>query len=90
MRADGRRQRGKGHRKGNNPEGRCKGNNTRHTYTGTSKENNYILSFFPDGKKHGIAAADVSTGEFIIYETFEPIEDEFSRFEPKEIYILIP
>ncbi|MEK7864185.1 MAG: DNA mismatch repair protein MutS, partial [Nitrospirota bacterium] len=49
------------------------------------KENNYILSFFPDGKKHGIAAADVSTGEFIIYETFEPIEDEFSRFEPKEI-----
>lgn len=49
------------------------------------KENNYILSFFPDGKKHGIATADVSTGEFIIYETFEPIEDEFSRFEPKEI-----
>ncbi len=49
------------------------------------KENNYILSFFPDGKKNGIAAADVSTGEFIIYETTEPIEDEFSRFEPKEI-----
>ncbi|MBI3377305.1 MAG: DNA mismatch repair protein MutS [Nitrospirae bacterium] len=49
------------------------------------KENNYIVSFFPDGKKHGIAAADVSTGEFIIYETVEPIEDEFSRFEPKEI-----
>ena len=49
------------------------------------KENNYILSFFPAGKKHGIAAADVSTGEFIIYETCEPIEDEFSRFEPKEI-----
>ena len=49
------------------------------------KENNYILSFFPDGKRNGIAAADVSTGEFIIYETVEPIEDEFSRFEPKEI-----
>jgi len=49
------------------------------------KENNYILSFFPDGRKHGIAAADVSTGEFIIYETQEPIEDEFCRFEPKEI-----
>jgi DNA mismatch repair protein MutS len=49
------------------------------------KENNYILSFFPDGKKNGIAAADVSTGEFVIYETAEPIEDEFSRFEPKEI-----
>ncbi|MDI6745260.1 MAG: DNA mismatch repair protein MutS [Thermodesulfovibrionales bacterium] len=49
------------------------------------KENNYIISFFPDGKKHGIAAADVSTGEFIIYETLEPVEDEFSRFEPNEI-----
>jgi len=49
------------------------------------KENNYILSFFPDNGKHGIAAADVSTGEFIIYETIEPVEDEFSRFEPKEI-----
>jgi len=49
------------------------------------KENNYIVSFFPDGKKHGIAAADISTGEFIVYETFEPVADEFSRFEPREI-----
>lgn len=49
------------------------------------KENSYIMSFFSDGKKHGIAAADISTGEFLIYETSEPIEDEFSRFEPREI-----
>lgn len=49
------------------------------------KENNYILSFFPDGRKHGIAAADISTGEFIVYETEEPVEDEFSRFEPREL-----
>lgn len=49
------------------------------------KENNYILSFFSDGRKHGIAAADISTGEFVIYETAEPVEDEFSRFEPREI-----
>ncbi|MDO9287985.1 MAG: DNA mismatch repair protein MutS [Thermodesulfovibrionales bacterium] len=49
------------------------------------KENNYIISFFPDGKKHGIAAADISTGEFVIYETLEPVEDEISRFEPREI-----
>ncbi len=49
------------------------------------KENNYIMSFFPDGKKTGIAAADISTGEFVIYETAESVEDEFSRFEPKEI-----
>jgi DNA mismatch repair protein MutS len=49
------------------------------------KENNFILSFFPDGKRHGLAAADISTGEFIIFETQEPLEDELSRFEPKEI-----
>ena len=41
--------------------------------------------FSPDGKKHGIAAADISTGEFVIYETLEPVEDEISRFEPREI-----
>ncbi|MCE5194220.1 MAG: DNA mismatch repair protein MutS [Nitrospiraceae bacterium] len=49
------------------------------------KENNYILSFYPDGTKHGVAVADISTGEFMIYETVEPLEDELSRFEPKEI-----
>lgn len=49
------------------------------------KENNYICAFFPDGKKHGVALADVSTGEFLVYETVQPIEDELSRFEPKEI-----
>ncbi len=49
------------------------------------KENNYILSFFPNNKKNGIAAADISTGEFFLYETSKPIEDEISRFEPKEV-----
>lgn len=49
------------------------------------KENNYIVSLFPAGMKHGIAAADISTGEFIIFETEENIEDEVNRFEPKEI-----
>lgn len=49
------------------------------------KENNYILSFYPDGVKHGIAVADISTGEFLVYETQEPLDDELSRFEPKEI-----
>ncbi|HYA32275.1 MAG TPA: DNA mismatch repair protein MutS, partial [Thermodesulfovibrionales bacterium] len=49
------------------------------------KENNYIISFFPDGRKSGIALADISTGEFMVYETERPIEDELSRFEPKEL-----
>lgn len=56
------------------------------TYTPENpKENNYILSFSSDGKKHGIALADISTGEFIVYETEQPIEDELSRFDPKEV-----
>ncbi len=49
------------------------------------KENTYILSIFPSGNKHGIAAADISTGQFMVFETRENIEDEVNRFEPKEI-----
>ncbi len=51
------------------------------------KENAYIISLFPSGNKHGIAVADISTGEFVLYETEENIEDEMYRFEPKEILI---
>jgi len=51
------------------------------------KENAYIISLFPSGNKHGIAVADISTGEFILYETDENIEDEMYRFEPREILI---
>jgi DNA mismatch repair protein MutS len=51
------------------------------------KENTFIVSIFPSGSRHGIAAADISTGEFIVYETTENIEDEVSRFEPKELLI---
>jgi DNA mismatch repair protein MutS len=49
------------------------------------KENNYIASFFPLGTKHGIAVADISTGEFLIFETENPLEDELERFEPREV-----
>ena len=49
------------------------------------KENSYVFCFFPDAKKHGVALADISTGEFMVYETEKPIEDELSRFEPREI-----
>src|SRR4030043_1657184 len=40
------------------------------------KENSYIMSLFPSGDKHGLAVADISTGEFVVYETGENLEDE--------------
>ena len=49
------------------------------------KENTYIISIFPSANQHGIAVADISTGEFMLYETSENIEDELYRFEPREI-----
>lgn len=51
------------------------------------KENSYITSILPAGNKHGIAVADISTGEFIVYETDKDIEDEMYRFEPREILL---
>jgi DNA mismatch repair protein MutS len=51
------------------------------------KENTYIISVFPYGERHGITAADISTGEFVVYETGEHIEDEVGRFEPKEVLL---
>lgn len=58
------------------------------TYTPENpKENVYILSLLPFGNKHGIAVADISTGEFIIYETDKNIGDEIFRFEPREILL---
>lgn len=53
------------------------------------KENIYIMSIFPSGDKHGVAGADVSTGDFFIYETDKNIEDEMYRFEPREILVPI-
>jgi len=49
------------------------------------KENNYILSFYLKENIYGIAVADVTTGEFIVYETYNNLEDEINRFRPKEI-----
>jgi len=51
------------------------------------KENNFIVSIFPSGRGHGVAAADISTGEFVIFETEKNIEDEVSRFEPRELLL---
>lgn len=52
------------------------------------KENNYTLAFYPVGEGHGIAAADISTGEFIVYETNRPLEDELSRLAPSEVVVM--
>jgi DNA mismatch repair protein MutS len=49
------------------------------------KENNFILGFFQKENIFGIAAADITTGEFLIYETHNSIADEINRFQPKEI-----
>lgn len=49
------------------------------------KRNNYVMSFHPSGKKHGVALADVSTGQFLLWESGRPIEDEMARVEPSEV-----
>ncbi|GAB4535720.1 MAG: DNA mismatch repair protein MutS [Thermodesulfovibrionia bacterium] len=49
------------------------------------KENNYILSLFQKEMTFGIAAADITTGEFILYESSNSIADEISRFRPGEV-----
>ncbi len=51
------------------------------------KQNAYIMSFVPSSGSHGIAIADVSTGEFTVYETSKPLEDEILRAEPAEVII---
>jgi DNA mismatch repair protein MutS len=48
-------------------------------------ENAYIMSIFSHQNITGITVADLSTGEFTVYETNKPIEDEISRYEPREI-----
>lgn len=53
----------------------------------SAKENSFLMSFSPLGRKHGIALADVSTGEFVIYETDKSLDDEISRYVPKEIVL---
>ncbi len=49
------------------------------------KENNYILSIFQKENIFGFAAADITTGEFQIYESCNNLNDEIVRFEPKEV-----
>jgi DNA mismatch repair protein MutS len=51
------------------------------------KENVYIACIYPFNDKFGVALADISTGEFLVYETEENIEDEAHRFEPREVLL---
>ncbi|QWR77939.1 DNA mismatch repair protein MutS [Candidatus Magnetomonas plexicatena] len=48
-------------------------------------ENTYIFSFYPINDLHGIAVSDISTGEFMVYETKESLTDEIHRFAAREI-----
>jgi DNA mismatch repair protein MutS len=52
------------------------------------KKNNYIVSLVSEGERVGLAAADLSTGEFLVSEFApEEIEQELSRFDPGEILL---
>lgn len=51
------------------------------------RDNIYIMSIYPSKGKVGIAFADITTGQFFLYETDKNITDEIDRFEPKEILI---
>ena len=51
------------------------------------KENAYILSLYEQGNKFGYAAADITTGEFLLFESSNDILDEISRFEPREVLL---
>ena len=52
------------------------------------RRNSYLLSVCMDGNKAGLAFADVSTGEFSVYEIDKAsvrLQDELARITPKEI-----
>ncbi|HIJ59215.1 MAG TPA: DNA mismatch repair protein MutS [Nitrospirae bacterium] len=58
------------------------------TYYGEdSKDNVYIMSIFLKQGFYGITVADLSTGEFIVYQGNDSIDDEITRYEPKEVLI---
>jgi DNA mismatch repair protein MutS len=49
------------------------------------KQNAYLMSVFQGQNVTGVAVADLSTGEFSVFESDKPVEDEISRIEPREI-----
>ncbi len=52
----------------------------------SERRNSYILALCADGKRAGVAFADVSTGEFFTYESdASHLADELARIAPREI-----
>ena len=50
------------------------------------KQNNYLISIYPNKDVYGVAVADLSTGEFLVTELTDPsrLWAEIHRFSPKE------
>ena len=50
------------------------------------KQNNYLISIYPNKEIYGVAVADLSTGEFLVTELTDPsrLWAEIHRFSPKE------
>ncbi len=56
------------------------------------KRNNYIASIFANNEYYGLAAADISTGEFLLTSldygrTYEKLINELSKYMPSEIVL---
>lgn len=51
------------------------------------KESSYISAIFPLNSSCGIATAELSTGEFIILESSDQLEDQLALIKPREIII---
>ncbi|MCL6648275.1 MAG: DNA mismatch repair protein MutS [Chloroflexi bacterium] len=53
-----------------------------------AKANNYLVAYVPEGERAGIAAADISTGEFFCLEVpAEMALSELERLEPAELLV---
>ncbi|MBI5183629.1 MAG: DNA mismatch repair protein MutS [Nitrospinae bacterium] len=57
-----------------------------------AKDNNYLVGIYPSEKGYGLSILDISTGEFKVTEfiggdSFQELESEFNRVEPKEVLV---
>ena len=57
-----------------------------------AKDNNYLGGIYPSQNGYGLAILDISTGEFKVTEfmgedSFQELESEFNRVEPKEVLV---
>lgn len=49
------------------------------------KQSSYVMAIAHEGQLHGIALADISTGEFVLYDTAKPLEDVLTLHDPSEV-----